>query len=97
MKARVTVTLKNGQGPVVGTITFITPAGTSTSAYKGMVTTDAQGRITAKGTYRDSAATGAFAGTKGRGNFSVAYSSKTDFTGAWKGDVTAPSGKTSQR
>lgn len=62
-----------------------------------MVATDAQGRVAAKGTYRDSAATGAFAGVKGNGSFTVAYGSKTDFTGGWKGEVTIPSGKTSQR
>lgn len=92
-----TVTLKNGQGPVEGTITLTTPDGSTASAYRGMITTDAQGRVTATGTYRDSAATGAFAGVKGKGTFSVVYSSKTDFSGQWKGDVTLPGQKSSRR
>ncbi|GJD94758.1 hypothetical protein [Methylobacterium iners] len=94
---RETVTLKNGQGPVQGTITFTTPTGSTSSAYKGTVTTDALGRVTASGTYRDSGATGEFAGVKGQGTFSVAYSSKTDFTGEWKGEVKLPKQKSSQR
>lgn len=92
-----TVTLKDGQGPVQGTITFTTPSGTTTSAYKGTVATDAQGRVTATGTYRDTAATGEFKGIKGKGTFSVAYSSKTDFSGAWKGEVTLPGPKAARR
>ncbi|MBD8905375.1 hypothetical protein [Methylorubrum zatmanii] len=92
-----TVTLKNGQGPVEGTITFTTPGGSTSSLYRGTVSTDAQGRITATGTYRDSAATGEFAGVKGKGTFSLAYTSKTDFSGQWQGDVTFPGRKSSRR
>ncbi|BAU92915.1 hypothetical protein ACQKJ1_00710 [Methylorubrum rhodesianum] len=92
-----TVTLKNGQGPVEGTITFTTPGGSTSSRYKGTVTTDAQGRVTASGTYRDGPATGEFAGTKGNGTFSLAYSSKTDFAGQWQGEVTLPGQKSSKR
>ncbi|GLS46510.1 hypothetical protein [Methylobacterium brachythecii] len=92
-----TVTLKNGQGPVQGTITFSTPVGSTSSAYKGMVATDAQGRVTAKGTYKDTASTGEFEGIRGKGSFTVTYTSKTDFTGEWKGDVTLPKQKTSNR
>ena len=92
-----TVTLKNGQGPVQGTITFTTPGGTTSSLYRGTVTTDAQGRVTATGTYRDSAATGEFAGTKGKGSFSLAYTSKTEFAGQWQGEVTLPGQKSSKR
>ncbi len=92
-----TVTLKNGQGPVEGTITFITPTGTTSSAYKGMVMTDPQGRVTAKGTYRDTDATGEFKGVTGKGSFTVAYTSKTDFTGEWKGEVKLPGQRSSKR
>ena len=92
-----TVTLKNGQGPVEGTITFTTPAGSTSSAYRGMVATDPQGRVTASGTYKDTAATGEFMGVKGKGNFTVAYTSKMDFTGEWKGEVTLPNQKSSKR
>ena len=92
-----TVTLKNGQGPVEGTITFTTPAGTTSSVYKGTVTTDAQGRVAATGTYRDSAATGEFAGVKGKGTFSLAYTSKTEFAGQWQGEVTLPGQRSSKR
>ncbi|HEV2542259.1 MAG TPA: Ig-like domain-containing protein [Methylobacterium sp.] len=92
-----TVTLKNGQGPVEGTITFTTPGGSTSSLYRGTVTTDAQGRVTATGTYRDSAATGEFAGVKGKGTFSLAYSSKTEFSGQWQGEVRLPGQKSSKR
>ncbi|MFG7485838.1 hypothetical protein [Methylorubrum rhodesianum] len=92
-----TVTLKNGQGPVEGTITFTTPGGSTSSRYKGTVTTDGQGRVTASGTYRDGPATGEFAGTKGNGTFSLAYSSKTEFAGQWQGEVTLPGQKSSKR
>jgi len=34
---------------------------------------------------------------KGKGNFSVAYSSKMDFAGQWQGDVTLPQQKSSRR
>ncbi|AWI91807.1 hypothetical protein C0214_21790 [Methylobacterium sp. DM1] len=91
-----TVTLKNGQGPVEGTITFTTPGGSTSSLYRGTVTTDAQGRVTATGTYRDNAATGEFAGVKGKGTFSLAYTSKTEFSGQWQGEVTLP-GRTSSK
>ncbi|MCP1549791.1 MULTISPECIES: hypothetical protein [Methylorubrum] len=91
------LTLKNGQGPVEGTITLTMPGGSVSSAYKGTITTDPQGRVTATGTYRDSAATGAFTGVKGKGNFSVAYSSALDFAGQWQGDVTLPRQKSSRR
>ena len=92
-----TLTLKNGQGPVEGTITFTTPTGTTSSVYKGMVATDVQGRVTATGTYRNSAATGAFAGVKGKGTYSVAYGSKTDFSGQWQGEITLPGQTSSKR
>lgn len=92
-----TVTLTNGQGPVQGTITFTTPTGSTSSVYKGMVTTDAQGRVTGQGTYKDTAATGEFTGVKGKGTFTVAYTSKTDFTGEWKGEVQLPGQKSSKR
>jgi hypothetical protein len=92
-----TVTLKNGQGPVQGTITFTTPSGTTSSVYKGTVSTDAQGRVTAQGTYQDSAATGEFAGVKGNGTFSLAYTSKTEFAGEWRGEVKLPGQKSSKR
>jgi hypothetical protein len=92
-----TVTLKNGQGPVEGTITFTTPGGTTANAYKGIATTDAQGRVTAKGTYSSTDATGEFTGIRGKGTFTVAYTSKTDFTGAWKGDVKMPNQRSSNR
>lgn len=91
-----TVTLKSGKGPVEGTITFTTPTGTTSSIYKGTVVTDAQGRVTAKGKYREGEATGEFAGIKTSGTFNVVYSSKTDFTGEWKGQVQPP-GQTSSR
>lgn len=92
-----TLTLKNGQGPVQGTITFTTPGGSTSSLYRGRVTTDAQGRVTATGTYQDSAATGEFAGTKGKGSFSLAYTSKTEFAGQWQGEVTLPGQTSSKR
>ncbi len=92
-----TVTLKDGRGPVEGTITFTTPAGTTSSDYKGTVTTDPQGRVTASGTYRDRTATGEFAGVTGQGTYSVAYTSKTEFSGQWQGEVRLPGQTTSQR
>ncbi|GJD87225.1 hypothetical protein [Methylobacterium hispanicum] len=92
-----TATLTNGQGPVEGLITFTTPAGSTSSTYRGTVTTDAQGRVTATGTYRDKSSTGEFKGVKGSGTFSLAYVSRTDFTGEWKGDVKLPAQKASKR
>ena len=92
-----TVTLKNGQGPVQGTITFTQPSGATSSAYKGMATTDPQGRVTAQGTYQVTDGTGELAGVKGNGTFTVGYSSKTDFTGEWKGEVTMPGQKSSKQ
>jgi hypothetical protein len=92
-----TVTLKNGQGPGDATTTTTPPGGSTPPRYKGTVTTDAQGRVTASGTYRDGPATGEFAGTKGNGTFSLAYSSKTDFAGQWQGEVTLPGQKSSKR
>ena len=92
-----TVTLRNGRGPVEGTITFTTPTGTTSSVYQGTVVTDAQGRVTAKGKYRDGEATGEFAGFKGSGTFNVVYSTKTDFTGEWKGQVQPPDRTSSRR
>lgn len=92
-----TATLTNGQGPVEGLITFTTPTGTTSSAYRGTVTTDASGRVTATGTYRDKSSTGEFAGVTGSGTFSLAYISKTEFAGEWKGDVKLPAQKSSKR
>jgi hypothetical protein len=92
-----TVTLKNGQGPVRGTITFTTPSGATSSAYKGVATTDSQGRVTARGTYQVISGTGELAGVKGNGDFSVAYTSKADFTGEWRGEVQMPGQKSSKR
>ena len=92
-----TVTLKNGQGPVQGTITFTTPSGATSSAYKGTATTDPQGRVTAQGTYQVTNGTGELAGVKGNGTFSVAYTSKADFTGEWRGEVQLPGQKSSRR
>ncbi len=92
-----TATLTNGQGPVEGLITFTTPTGTTSSAYRGTVTTDAQGRVTATGTYRDTSSTGAFAGVKGNGTFSLAYTSRTAFAGEWKGEVKLPAQTSSKR
>ncbi|MHB2209037.1 hypothetical protein [Methylobacterium sp. CM6257] len=92
-----TVTLKNGQGPVHGTITFTTPSGATSSAYKGTATTDPQGRVTARGTYQVTNSTGELAGVKGNGNFSVAYTSKADFTGEWRGEVQMPGQNSSKR
>lgn len=80
-----TVMLDRGQGPVKGTITFVTPNGTTSSPYTGKVTTDAQGRLTAVGTFRVAKATGAFAGLKGRGSFTTTFASPTDQTTAWTG------------
>jgi hypothetical protein len=92
-----TATLKNGQGPVQGTITFTTPSGATSSTYKGTVTTDPQGRMTAQGTYKDKNATGEFTGVKGSGTFTVTYTSKTDFTGEWRGEVQLSGQKSSKR
>lgn len=89
--------LKGGQGPVMGTITFITPTGTTSSPYKGTVTTDPMGRVMATGTFRTIKGSGDFAGLKGRGTFSVAFSSPTDFTGQWQGDFKTPGQRTSRR
>jgi hypothetical protein len=92
-----TVTLKNGQGAVRGTITFTTPSGVTSSAYKGVATTDPQGRVTARGTYQVTHGTGDLAGVKGNGDFSVAYTSKADFTGEWRGEVQMPGQRSSKR
>ena len=92
-----TVTLKNGKGPVRGTITFTTPSGATSSAYKGVATTDPQGRVTARGTYQVTSGTGELAGVKGNGDFSVAYTSKADFVGVWRGEVQMPGQKSSKR
>lgn len=89
------VLLNKGRGPVRGTNTFTTPTGTTSSTYKGMVTTDAQGRVTVKGKFTTTKGTGAFAGLKGGGTFTVAYTSKTDFISEWKGKFTPP--KTARR
>lgn len=89
--------LKDGQGPVKGTITFETPSGSTSSPYTGRVATDAAGRVTAEGTFRTTKGTGEFAGLKGRGTFSVAHSSPADFTGQWQGEFKVPTQKTSRR
>jgi hypothetical protein len=92
-----TVTLKNGQGPVQGTITFITPTGTTASAYKGTAMTDPQGRVTGQGTYQVTSGTGELAGVKGKGTFTISYTSRTDFTGEWRGEVQMPGQKSTKR
>lgn len=91
------IKLKNGQGTHEGTITFITPSGTTVSAYSGMVETDTLGRVTAKGRFKSIEATGEFAGLKGDGEYKAAYSSPTAFTGDWKGDFKLPAQKSSKR
>ena len=92
-----TVALKNRQGPVQSAIAFTTPAGATLSAYKGMVTTDPQGRITIRGTNQVTNGTGALAGVKGNGNFSVAHTSKSDFTGERWGEAQMPGQKALKR
>lgn len=92
-----TVTLKNGQGPVQGTITFTTPTGSTSSAYKGTAKTDPQGRVTGQGTYQVTGGTGEMAGVKGKGTFAVSYTSQTDFTGEWRGEVQMPGQKSTKR
>jgi hypothetical protein len=89
--------LKDGQGTLKGTITFVTPSGTTSSPYTGRVATDASGRVTAEGAFTTTKATGDFAGLKGRGTFSVAFTSPTSFTGQWQGDFQAPAQRTSRR
>ncbi|GJE45648.1 Ig-like domain-containing protein [Methylobacterium soli] len=92
-----TVTLKDGQGPVQASITFTTPSGATSSAYTGTATTDPQGRVTAQGTYQVTQGTGELAGVTGTGTFSVAYTSKTDFTGARQGEIQLPGQPSSKR
>ncbi|MCJ2018451.1 MULTISPECIES: hypothetical protein [unclassified Methylobacterium] len=92
-----TVTMDRGQGPVKGTITFSTPDGTSTSPYTGRVNTDAQGRMTATGTFKVGKATGAFAGLKGTGAFTTVFASPTDQTTAWSGAFTPPPARAARR
>jgi hypothetical protein len=92
-----TVMLDRGQGPVKGTITFITPNGMTSSPYTGKVTTDAQGRVTAVGTFKVAKATGAFAGLKGSGSFTTTFSSPTDQTTAWTGSFKPPPAMVSNR
>lgn len=89
--------LKDGQGTLKGTITFTTPSGTTSSPYTGRVTTDAMGRVTAEGAFRTTKATGDFAGLKGSGTFTAAFTSPTDFTGQWQGEFRAPAQRTSRR
>jgi hypothetical protein len=89
-----TATLRNGQGPVQG---ITTPSGATSSAYKGTATTDPQGRVTVRGTYRVTNGTGDLAGVKGSGNFSAAYTSRADFTGEWRGEALMPGQKSSKR
>ena len=91
------VKLKSGQGTHQGVITMMTPTGTTVSPYRGTVSTDAQGRVTAKGTFRTTKGTGDFTGLKGNGTYSAAYSSKTDFNIQWQGNFQPASQKTSKR
>jgi hypothetical protein len=91
------VTMDRGQGPVEGTITFTTPNGTTTSPYTGRVSTDAQGRVTATGTFKVAKATGAFAGLKGRGAFTTVFASPTDQTTSWTGEFKPPPALASTR
>lgn len=90
-------TLKRGSGPVQGTITFNTPVGSTVSSYSGRVTTDAQGRITARGRFRTQDASGAFAGLKGSGTFSTVYTSKSDAVTQWSGEFSPPTAQLSSR
>lgn len=92
-----TATLKAGQGKSEGVIAFTTPAGTTESPYQGIVSTDAQGRVTVRGKFQTTRGTGDFTGLKGKGTFAVAYSSQTDFTGEWTGTFRAPRTQTSRR
>lgn len=85
-----TVTLESGQGPLKGTITFATPNGSTTSPFTGRVATDAQGRVTAMGTFKVARATGAFVGLKGTGSFTTVFASPTDQTTQWQGDFKPP-------
>ncbi len=89
--------LKDGQGTLKGTITFATPSGTTSSPYTGRVATDAAGRVTAEGAFRTTKGTGDFAGLKGTGTFSVAFTSPKDFAGQWQGEFQAPAQRTSRR
>lgn len=91
------IKLKNGQGTHQGVITFTTPSGSTSSPYRGVVATDAQGRVTAKGRFTSTKGTGGLAGLSGSGGYTAAYSSKTDFTGQWNGDFKMPGQKTSRR
>ncbi|AWN43628.1 hypothetical protein [Methylobacterium durans] len=92
-----TATLIRGQGPLKGTITFTTPDGTTSSPYTGKVMTDAQGRMTAVGKFKVAKATGAFAGLKGSGSFTTAFSSQTDQVTEWKGNFKPPAAMASSR
>jgi hypothetical protein len=91
------VTMKRGRGPVQGTITFNLPSGSTVSTYTGKVSTDAQGRVTARGRFTTTQAAGAFTGLKGRGTFTAVYTSKTDAISQWSGDFTPPSAMMSSR
>ena len=91
------VTRDSGQGPVTGTITFVTPEGSATSPYTGRVATDAQGRVTATGTFKVAKATGAFVGLKGKGSFSTVFASPTDQTTAWTGSFKPPAAAAAAR
>jgi hypothetical protein len=91
------VQLKNGQGTHEGTITFVMPTGTTVGTYSGLVSTDAQGRVTARGKFKHTSATGQFTGLKGGGTYTAAYSSQTDFTGDWKGNFKLPPQRSSNR
>jgi hypothetical protein len=92
-----TVMLESGQGPLKGTITFATPNGAATSPFTGRVVTDAQGRITAMGTFKVAKATGAFAGLKGTGSFTTVFASQTDQTTEWRGEFKPPPALASSR
>jgi hypothetical protein len=92
-----TVTLVHGQGPTKGTIAFTTPSGMTTRPYTGKVTTDAQGGITAVGTFKVSHVTGVFAGLKGSGSFTTVFSSQSDQETQWRGDFKPPKSMTSSR
>ncbi|MGV7030952.1 hypothetical protein [Methylobacterium symbioticum] len=91
------VVLKRGNGPVQGTITFNTPAGSTVSSYSGRVTTDAQGRMTAQGRFKTRDANGAFTGLKGSGTFSTVFTSKTDAVTQWSGEFAPPTAQLSSR
>lgn len=87
------VVLDRGNGPEQGSVSYANDKGSVTDEIHGAVTTvmvDGQPHTTVSGTYKMISGTGIFAGGEGHGTYTVTFTSKTDYRGAYEGTLKLP-------